>query len=87
MFCGALWSSVSADEKKKRQHLLEQLPHQKPSGAAYNTAKMRGKRSKQYRKLMEQYCMTFGFREAYQVLGTACQPPEYQIESMPGIDC
>ncbi|KAK8148234.1 hypothetical protein G3M48_000096 [Beauveria asiatica] len=29
---------------------------------------MRGKRSKQYRKLMEQYCMTFGFREAYQVL-------------------
>ncbi|KAJ4163251.1 hypothetical protein LMH87_004992 [Akanthomyces muscarius] len=29
---------------------------------------MRGKRSKQYRKLMEQYCMTFGFREDYQVL-------------------
>ncbi|RDA94179.1 hypothetical protein CP533_6559 [Ophiocordyceps camponoti-saundersi (nom. inval.)] len=32
------------------------------------TAKMRGKRSKQYRKLMEQYSMTFGFREPYQVL-------------------
>jgi U3 small nucleolar RNA-associated protein 23 len=29
---------------------------------------MRGKRSKQYRKLMEQYSMTFGFREPYQVL-------------------
>ncbi|KAG5977258.1 hypothetical protein E4U55_006940 [Claviceps digitariae] len=29
---------------------------------------MRGKRSKQYRKLMERYCMTFGFREPYQVL-------------------
>ncbi|KAG5925855.1 hypothetical protein E4U42_003872 [Claviceps africana] len=27
-----------------------------------------GKRSKQYRKLMERYCMTFGFREPYQVL-------------------
>ncbi|RDA85639.1 hypothetical protein CP532_3565 [Ophiocordyceps camponoti-leonardi (nom. inval.)] len=30
--------------------------------------KMRGKRSKQYRKLMEQFSMTFGFREPYQVL-------------------
>lgn len=30
---------------------------------------MRGKRSKQYRKLMDQYAMTFGFREPYQVLG------------------
>ncbi|KAK0389652.1 hypothetical protein NLU13_3227 [Sarocladium strictum] len=29
---------------------------------------MRGKRSKQYRKLMVQYSMTFGFREPYQVL-------------------
>ncbi|KAM0424748.1 hypothetical protein ACHAPT_010058 [Fusarium lateritium] len=29
---------------------------------------MRGKRSKQYRKLMEQFSMTFGFREPYQVL-------------------
>jgi hypothetical protein len=29
---------------------------------------MRGKRSKQYRKLMNQYGMTFGFREPYQVL-------------------
>ncbi|RFU35230.1 hypothetical protein B7463_g1113, partial [Scytalidium lignicola] len=29
---------------------------------------MRGKRSKQYRKLMQQYGMSFGFREPYQVL-------------------
>ncbi|KAI9866493.1 MAG: hypothetical protein M1813_001044 [Trichoglossum hirsutum] len=29
---------------------------------------MRGKRSKQYRKLMQQYGMTFGFREPFQVL-------------------
>ncbi|KAI9720035.1 MAG: hypothetical protein M1812_003162 [Candelaria pacifica] len=29
---------------------------------------MRGKRSKQYRKLMQQYGMTFSFREPYQVL-------------------
>ncbi|CAM1507011.1 Fc.00g066520.m01.CDS01 [Cosmosporella sp. VM-42] len=29
---------------------------------------MRGKRSKQYRKLMDQFSMTFGFREPYQVL-------------------
>jgi len=36
-----------------------------------NTAqrKMRGKRSKQYRKLMQQYGLSFGFREPYQVLG------------------
>lgn len=30
---------------------------------------MRGKRAKQYRKLMQQYGLTFGFREPYQVLG------------------
>ena len=30
---------------------------------------MRAKRSKKYRKLMHQYELTFGFREAYQVLG------------------
>jgi U3 small nucleolar RNA-associated protein 23 len=30
---------------------------------------MRGKRSKQYRKLMQQYALAFGFREPYQVLG------------------
>lgn len=29
---------------------------------------MRGKRSKQYRKLMQQYGLHFGFREPYQVL-------------------
>jgi hypothetical protein len=34
----------------------------------YNFTAMRGKRSKQYRKLMNQYGMTFGFREPYQVL-------------------
>jgi U3 small nucleolar RNA-associated protein 23 len=34
---------------------------------------MRGKRSKQYRKLMLQY-MTFGFREPYQVLGEHWEP-------------
>lgn len=33
------------------------------------TAKMRAKRSKKYRKLMNQYALTFGFREPYQVLG------------------
>lgn len=30
---------------------------------------MRGKRSKQYKKLMQQYGLVFGFREPYQVLG------------------
>ena len=30
---------------------------------------MRGKRAKQYRKLMNQYALTFGFRKPYQVLG------------------
>ena len=34
---------------------------------------MRGKRSKQYRRLMQQYRLTFGFREPYQVL-SACKP-------------
>jgi U3 small nucleolar RNA-associated protein 23 len=29
---------------------------------------MRGKRSKQYKKLMHQFELTFGFREPYQVL-------------------
>lgn len=29
---------------------------------------MRGKRSKQYRKLMQQYSLHFGLREPYQVL-------------------
>ena len=30
---------------------------------------MKGKRAKQYRKQMQQYGLTFGFREPYQVLG------------------
>jgi U3 small nucleolar RNA-associated protein 23 len=29
---------------------------------------MKAKRAKQYRKLMQQYGLTFGFREPYQVL-------------------
>ena len=32
------------------------------------TDKIRGKRSKQYRKLMHQYELTFGFREPYQII-------------------
>jgi len=36
-----------------------------------NTANMRGKRSKQYRKLMQQYALGFGFREPYQVIVTS----------------
>ncbi|PWY86863.1 hypothetical protein BO70DRAFT_386147 [Aspergillus heteromorphus CBS 117.55] len=39
---------------------------QRPSGDS--VSKMRAKRSKKYRKLMHQYELTFGFREAYQVL-------------------
>ena len=35
---------------------------------------MRLKRSKQYRKLMQQYAITFGFREPYQVLGNPRAP-------------
>jgi U3 small nucleolar RNA-associated protein 23 len=31
---------------------------------------MRGKRAKKYRKLMQQYSLTFGFREPYQILVT-----------------
>ena len=34
------------------------------------TANMRGKRAKQYKKLMQQYGLQFGFREPYQVLRT-----------------
>ena len=36
--------------------------------------KMRGKRSKQYRKLMAQFEMTFGFRGPYQVLSPFASP-------------
>lgn len=36
---------------------------------------MRGKRAKQYRKLMQQYGLTFGFREPYQVLGNFILAP------------
>ena len=43
---------------------------------------MRGKRSKQYRKLMEQYSMTFGFREPYQVLGKSPSPSSVVAQSL-----
>ena len=32
---------------------------------------MRGKRAKNYRKLMQQYSLVFGFREPYQILVTS----------------
>merc|ERR1711964_590105 len=34
----------------------------------HHTFNMRGKRSKQYRKLMQQYGLSYGFRVPYQVL-------------------
>jgi hypothetical protein len=37
-----------------------------------NSVTMRGKRAKKYRKLMQQYALTFGFREPYQILVTSC---------------
>ncbi|KAF6810704.1 rRNA-processing protein utp23 [Colletotrichum sojae] len=45
---------------------------------------MRGKRSKQYRKLMNQYSLTWGFREPYQCLVDAemvvdCQKSKYDL--------
>lgn len=42
---------------------------------------MRGKRSKQYRKLMEQFSMSFGFREPYQVLGMSSS----ELEALLGL--
>jgi hypothetical protein len=43
---------------------------QAPPAASHDLriSTMRGKRSKQYRKLMQQYGLSFGFREPYQVL-------------------
>lgn len=38
---------------------------------ARQSKNMRGKRSKQYRKLMQQYALGFGFREPYQVIVTS----------------
>lgn len=38
-----------------------------------NPIKMRQKRTKAYRKLMQLYCMSFGFRQPYQVLGIVLQ--------------
>ncbi|KAI1018938.1 hypothetical protein LB505_002857 [Fusarium chuoi] len=48
---------------------------------------MRGKRSKQYRKLMEQFSQTFGFREPYQVLViTQCEIRKlYAARNEPGV--
>merc|ERR1711977_569172 len=37
-------------------------------GKPHHTFNMRGKRSKQYRKLMQQYGLSYGFRVPYQVL-------------------
>lgn len=53
--------SCSSASTRRNQH----------KSATEYTIKMRGKRSKQYRKLMEQFSMTFGFREPYQVLGSS----------------
>jgi hypothetical protein len=49
-------------------HAILRLPLLPDRTSTSTTAAMRGKRSKQYRKLMNQYGMTFGFREPYQVL-------------------
>ncbi|PKS06565.1 hypothetical protein jhhlp_007313 [Lomentospora prolificans] len=46
----------------------QSLPPPPPELVKSCRLKMRGKRSKQYRKLMEQYQMHFGFREPYQVI-------------------
>jgi hypothetical protein len=44
------------------------LPLQQNTQPTFHNFTMRGKRSKQYRKLMQQYGLSFGFREPYQVL-------------------
>lgn len=41
------------------------------------SSKMRQKRAKAYRKLMHLYCMSFGFRQPYQILGTSCDIPHH----------
>ena len=43
---------------------------------------MRGKRSKQYRKLMQQYRLSFGFREPYQVLSAPALPVPAPLEKL-----
>ena len=53
---------ISRRSQKSSRNLLKPRFHLDPK------CKMRGKRSKQYRKLMHQYGLTFGFREPYQVL-------------------
>jgi U3 small nucleolar RNA-associated protein 23 len=50
---------------------------------------MRAKRSKKYRKIMEQYGLTFGFREPYQVLGMARFCPRdlsHSLTILPSVD-
>jgi U3 small nucleolar RNA-associated protein 23 len=42
---------------------------------------MRGKRAKQYRKLMHQYGITFGFREPYQVLRMSVESPSHSVQN------
>ena len=43
------------------------------------TATMRAKRSKQYKKLVQQYQLHHGFREPYQVLGKTARLDVYDI--------
>ncbi|KAI6781029.1 rRNA-processing protein-like protein [Emericellopsis cladophorae] len=47
---------------------------------------MRGKRAKQYRKLMEQYSQTFGFREPYQVIGMIKDTCRFKMELTPALE-
>jgi hypothetical protein len=57
--------------RQKREHAYSYNsppPTALPSNRK-TSARMRGKRAKQYRKLMQQYGLSFGFREPYQVLG------------------
>ena len=46
----------------------DQVPEAIPPNLIAAVVKMRGKRSKQYRKLMQQYGLNFGIREPFQVL-------------------
>lgn len=50
---------------------------------------MRGKRAKQYRKLMQQYQLAFGFREPYQVLVDAdmlIDTDQFKMDMLGGLE-
>ncbi|TVY80737.1 rRNA-processing protein utp23 [Lachnellula suecica] len=47
---------------------------------------MRGKRSKQYRKLMQQYGLNFGFREPYQVLHILRDADRFKMDLVGGLE-